>query len=145
MGRSMPAGIAYFAAVFLAGMLLGTVRTFVLQPRIGAIAAVLVELPAMLAVSWLACGWAIRLFRVPALSGKRLAMGAFAFLLLMGAELALALYAVGVSAAGHLAGYGEPDRAIGLAGQIAFAAFPSLRLQSGRETAPAAQSTGDTR
>lgn len=129
MGRTMPAGLAYFAAVFLAGMFLGAVRVLVLEPRIGAVAAVLTELPVMLAVSWLACRWAVRLFRVPRRTGHRLAMGAFAFMLLMGAELALALYSVATSAGEHFAGYLEPAGAIGLAGQIAFGAMPFLRLQ----------------
>jgi hypothetical protein len=125
----MPAGLAYFAAVFLAGMFLGAVRVLVLEPRIGAVGAVLAELPIMLAVSWLACARAVRLFRVPRRAGHRLAMGGFAFLLLMGAELALALYSVATSAGDHFAAYREPARAIGLAGQIAFGAMPFLRLQ----------------
>ncbi len=41
-------GLAYFAVIFGLGFLLGTVRTLLLEPRIGALPAVALELPVML-------------------------------------------------------------------------------------------------
>ena len=136
MGRSMPAGLAYFAVVFLAGMVLGAFRVFVLEPRFGPIRSVLAELPIMLGLSWLACDWAIRLFRVPKQAAPRVAMGGFAFLLLVGAELALALQTTGDSIGETLSSFTDPARAIGLAGQLIFAAMPFLQLVMERAAPP---------
>ena len=52
LGRSSIAGAAYFLAVFAAGFLLAPIRQFVLVPRIGEVAAVLLEAPLMLAAIW---------------------------------------------------------------------------------------------
>ena len=54
---SLGAGLAYFAVVFAAGFVLGTLRVLVVAPHLGEIAAVVAELPIMLAVSWIICGW----------------------------------------------------------------------------------------
>ena len=132
MARSIGAGAAYFALIFALGLVLGTVRTLVLEPRLGAPGAVLLELPVMLAASWFVCGWLVRRLSVPARPLPRLAMGSVAFLILMAAELGLSLYAVGGSVTRHFVGYAEPARALGLAGQIAFASFPSVRLYDRR-------------
>jgi hypothetical protein len=121
------AGLCYFAIVFAAGFVLGMLRVLIVIPRIGELAAVLAELPVMLAISWLACGWLVKRFAVPARMPDRLAMGAIAFALLMAAELALSVYVFHRSPAAYVASYLSAPGAIGLAGQIAFALFPLLR------------------
>lgn len=125
MTRALVLGLVYFTAVFALGFALGTLRVLVLGPRLGELGAVAAELPVILAGAWLVCG---RL-----LAGRRLgraeaaAMGATAFTLLMLAEAALSWLAFGRSLAGHVALYAEPPQLLGLAGQLAFAAFPLLR------------------
>lgn len=126
MRRALAAGALYFLLIFLLGMALGTIRVLLIEPRLGAVASVLVELPFMLAASWFVCGWLIRYLSVPAALPTRAVMGALAFLLLMGAELSLSLFAVGGSAREHFANYGQAAPLIGLLGQLAFAAFPLL-------------------
>jgi hypothetical protein len=54
-------------------------------------------------------------------------MGATAFVLLILGEASLSLWLAGRTMAEHLALYAEPTHLIGLAGQMAFAAFPLLR------------------
>lgn len=125
MPRGLSAGPAYFGLVFAAGFVLGTLRTLWLAPALGELGAVALELPVMLAVSWLACGAVLRRRPLPALP-DRAVMGASAFALLMAAEAALAL-ALGVPLPAHLAAYAEAPRALGLAGQIAFALIPLVR------------------
>jgi hypothetical protein len=120
------AGVAYFAVVFAAGFVLGTIRTILLVPRVGAFAAVLIELPFMLAIAWFVCGWLIGLFAVDSAWTTRLAMGAIAFVLLMLAELVLTIAAFGGTAASFVAALGTPAGALGLAGQVVFAALPLL-------------------
>jgi len=127
MKRSLAAGALYFLLIFLVGMALGTIRTLILEPRLGAVGSVLLELPFMLAVSWFVCGWLLRYLSVPAAASARIAMGALAFLLLMAAELGLSLFAVGGSVSEHFANYGQAAPLLGLFGQFAFAVFPLLR------------------
>jgi hypothetical protein len=122
---SIKAGFAYFGIVFAAGFVFGTVRTLVLAPRIGAVGAVLIELPLMLAVAWFVCRWLVQLFAVGAAWTERLLMGVVAFLLLMIAVLILTIAAFGGTVPGFIAALGTPEGALGLAGQLAFAASPS--------------------
>jgi hypothetical protein len=120
------AAIVYFALVFAAGFALGTMRVFLVAPLWGELPAVMLESPIMIIVSWLACGSTIRRFGV---RGRRagLAMGAFAFALLMIAELALSVFAFGRSPADFLRAFGTAAGAVGLTGQVAFALIPLLR------------------
>jgi hypothetical protein len=90
-GRVIRAGLLYFALTFGAGFLLGAIRILWLVPRIGARTAELVELPLMLAISWLAARWVTRRLRVPDGWRPRLAMGALAVALMLAAEFSLVL------------------------------------------------------
>ncbi len=125
------AALAYFAAVFVAGFVLGTLRVLLLAPVLGEVAAVLAELPVMLAVSFLAARWAVGRFAVPARFLPRLAMGETAFLLLIAAEVALGCLVFGQSLAEVAAGMVAPAGLIGLAGQVIFSLMP-LALIAGR-------------
>lgn len=123
--RALRLGLVYFAAVFALGFVLGTVRIFLLIPRLGELGAVAVELPVILTGAWLICG---RLLRGPRLTASEAAaMGATAFALLMLAETGLSVLLFGRTLSGHFALYAEPAHFLGLAGQLAFAAFPLLR------------------
>lgn len=128
MARIFHAGALYFALVFLAGFVLGAVRTVWLAPRLGELAAVALELPLILAASWVAAGWVVKRLGVPARGGPRLAMGSVAFVLLLAAEAGLGA-ALGRGAAAYFASLATPPGLLGLAGQIAYALFPWLRLQ----------------
>ena len=81
MKRAIGAGALYFLLIFLLGMALGTIRVLPIEPRLGAVASVLVELPFMLAASWFVCGQLIRHLAVPPAFLSRAAMGGLAFLL----------------------------------------------------------------
>jgi hypothetical protein len=89
--RLLAAAFAYFALAFGAGFALAPVRLLWLAPRIGTRAAELVELPVMLAVTWLAARFVTRRFEVPQGRGPRLAMGWLAATLLLAAEFTLVL------------------------------------------------------
>ena len=128
MLAALQAGLAYFAAVFAVSFALGTVRVLLLIPNLGESTAVLLELPIMLGVSWVACGFFVARFSVPALWIDRLVMGALAFLLLTIAEGCLSVLLFGRSVAEHLATYRSGQALMGLAAQIAYAAFPLLRI-----------------
>jgi len=125
--RTLVAGVAYFALVFAAGFVLGVLRVLVLSPRLGEAVAVAIELPVMLVLAWLVCGWLVRHLRVPAEWRFRAGMGGLAFALLMAAEALLGTLGQGVSLAAHLEGYVDLPRLIGLGGQVLFALFPLVR------------------
>jgi len=130
--RAAAAGAAYFLILFLAGFMLGTLRVLVIAPRLGDVLAVLLELPLMLAASWLVCRSLIRRMAVPADSVSRLLMGLTGFVLLMLAEVALSLFGFGRSLGMQLAALNQPAGLIGLAGQIAFGAIPLLQARKNR-------------
>jgi hypothetical protein len=129
MRRAAQAGILYFAIVFALGFALGTARTLLVAPVAGETGAVLLELPLMIAASWLLCGWTLRRLSVPTRAADRIVMGAVAFALLMAAETLVGTQLIGRTAAEQLASYERPGAAIGLVAQIAFALFPLLRLK----------------
>lgn len=133
MGNAVRAGIAYFAVVFAAGFALGALRVTALVPRIGETAAVALELPLMLTVSWLACRWLIGAFAVPRTRGARIVMGAVGFMLLIAAEFGLGAVLVGRSIPMQLAAWRELPGALGLAAQVAFGLLPLVALRVSRQ------------
>lgn len=124
LDRALVAGSYYFQIVFAIGFTLGTLRALLLAPRLGEVGALVIELPIILAASWIVAGRLVARFKVPA--AQRLVMGAFAFTLLILAEAVLSVFLFGRSFADHLAHFRTPAGALGLAGQVVFAALPAL-------------------
>jgi hypothetical protein len=131
-GAALGAALAYSALVFAAGFVLGTLRVLVLAPLLGEPAAVLLEVPVMLVVSWAVCARLTRRFAVPAAASARLGMGGVALLVLLAAELVLSALAFGRAPATFVSGLARPAGAVGFAGQMLFALIPWL--QSMRRT-----------
>lgn len=127
MMRTLFTGTVYVVAVFAAGFVLGVLRTLVLVPLLGELAAVLVELPVILTIAWLVCTRILR--RWPLSPPSALGMGAIAFLLLMAAEASLSTLLAGRSLAEHLALYSQLPHQVGLAGQLIFALFPWMQAR----------------
>ena len=127
------AAIAYWAIVFALGFVLGTLRVLWLAPLVGLVPATLIELPVMLGASWWTSGWSVQHFGIEG-GGEALAMGALAFALLMAAECALAVVLAGQTPGQWLTELQAQHALLGLAGQVAFALMPWLRVRgrSGR-------------
>lgn len=128
-GRAALAGAVYFALVYVVAFILGVVRTLVLVPAVGPMPALLIELPILLIVCWIACRWTVGRFALPATAGPRLVMGGTAFVLLMATELILSVVLFGRAPGQHFAGYATWLGAAGLLPQIAFALFPLVQLR----------------
>ncbi len=126
--RIASAAIVYWAMVFALGFVLGTVRVLWVIPLVGLIPATLLELPIILAASWLAAGWLVRRFGIAG-GGEALAVGALAFAILMAAECALAGVLTGQTPAQWLADLRQPHALLGLAGQVVFALMPWWRVR----------------
>ena len=65
MMQILKAGLIYFALVFGAGFVLGTVRTLWFVPRVGTRIAELMETPIMLVVTIVAARWIVRHLAIP--------------------------------------------------------------------------------
>lgn len=132
--RPATAGFVYAILVFAVGFALGTIRVLILVPRVGATVAVLLETPVILAASWWVSRACIARLAVSRAVSARLIMGLVAFVVLMLAEVTLAAVLFGRTVAGYLASLITVPGAIGLAAQVAFAAFPLA--QAGRGHPP---------
>jgi hypothetical protein len=124
---STKAGVVYALAVFALGFALGMMRLVLVAPRIGATAAVLAETPVILAASWWLSALCSREFSVEPSAAARILMGAVAFIALMCLELGLSMAVFGRSIAQYLVGFRSWPGAVGLVGQVCFAAFPLLQ------------------
>jgi hypothetical protein len=128
--RPALAGLIYFLTVFAVAFGLGTIRTLAIAPRIGALAAVLLELPVMLAASWYFGAAIIERLAIAPRMSARLVMGGTAFALLMAAELALGVFGFGRGLSEQIALLLQTPGALGLAGQIGFALIPALQIRA---------------
>ena len=138
MTTALKAGTIYFAIIYLIGFMLGTMRVLLLAPRIGEMAAVLIETPIMLAASWIVSGSCTRRFGVLSEIQPRLVMGGVGFVLLMLGEVGVSMAAFGRSWEGTLAALLSPPGLIGLSAQVAFGLLPLLQalLERKRGQAP---------
>ena len=107
----LKAGVLYFALVFGAGFVLGTIRTLWVVPRVGTRIAELMETPLMLVVTILAAQWVVLHLSTPSVPSARLEMGGIALALLLVAEFGFALWLRGLSIKQYFA---ARDRVSGL-------------------------------
>lgn len=132
MRRAILAGAAYFLVMFACGFVLGTARVLVVTPLLGEWGATLVELPVMLTISWVICGWLVRRLSVAARITPRVAMGAVAFILLMIAEVLLGTSLFDRTLTEQVQAMSAGAGLAGLLSQIAFAVFPLVQSWKAR-------------
>jgi len=99
----LKAGALYFALVFGAGFVLGTLRTLWVVPRFGTRMAELMETPIVLVVTMVAARWIVRRLAVPSVPSSRLGMGFVALGLMLVAEFGFVLWLRGLSIREYLA------------------------------------------
>jgi hypothetical protein len=132
MFSAFKAGLVYTGIVFAFAFVTGALRTILLAQDFGLtpVAAVLFELPLILIVAWITCRAVLRQMQIPARVDRRLVMGVVAFVATIALEFVLAATMNGNNFAQFLEGYARPDVILGLFGQLAFAAFPLVRMQA---------------
>jgi hypothetical protein len=118
--------LAYFAIVFGAGFLLGTIRVLWLVPQVGVRLAELSEMPIMLAVIFFAACWVTKHFSVPPIVASRLIIGIFALICLLIMEFTLILWLQGIPVSEYLANRDPIAGAFYIASLILFALMPLL-------------------
>lgn len=124
MKAGVIAGFFYFLIVGAAGVTFGILREMFVTPVVGRSFAILGELPFMLLIGWFGCRLIVRLTMLPEENLPRLAMGLFAFGMLMVMEQSLQFAINVLLQGGKAAAPWAIGDYIGLAGQIATGFFP---------------------
>jgi len=124
--RIAKAALLYFAAVYSAGFMLGTIRVILLEPRLGRTAAVICEAPFILTVMVFAARWTSS--AVPLEAGRRglLLMGLVALLLQQLADFALGTALRGITPAGQIAYFATRAGMVYATLLVAFLLMPAL-------------------
>lgn len=123
--KTLEAAAAYFALVFGAGFVLGTLRVLLLVPLLGERAAELAETPLMLMVVLVAARFVVARVREPRPAVlARIGLGALALLLL--AEAGVVVFVRGESIADYAAARDPVSGTVYLLALGWFAAAPAL-------------------
>jgi len=130
--QPIKAGLSYFALVFGAGFVLGSLRVTLLVPRLGERMAELSEMPLMFAVIVFAARFVIRRFTVPPSIAARLGTGLLALALLLAAELLLALALQDRALADYVASRDPVSGSVYLAMLVLLALMPAFIGQKDR-------------
>lgn len=117
-------GLSYFVVVFAFGFLLGVLRTLLLEPRLGADVAELLELPVMAAISWQVARWLVARSRLARVA--RFAAGAIALACLLACEFTVVLALQERSLAQWAASRASLAGAAWALAMVLFALFPGL-------------------
>jgi hypothetical protein len=125
---ALTAAALYVVAVFGLGLVLGPIRELLLAPRLGALAATLLEAPLVLGVAWFAAGWILRRRAVPPGAARR-AMSAAALLLVLLAEFAAGSVLRGWDLAAWRVHLDTLEGRLSLALYGLFALWPALQRQ----------------
>ena len=120
------AGLSYFALVFGAGFILGSVRVPFLVPRLGERIAELIETPFMCLVVLLSARFIARRFELPAATSARLTVGLLALGLLLAAEFLLAVAIQDRSLGEYIASRDPVSGTVYLAMLVLFAFMPLI-------------------
>jgi hypothetical protein len=120
------AGVLYFALVFGAGFVLGTIRTLWIVPRFGARIAELMETPIMFVMTVLAARWVTRHFFLPPTLATRLGVGLVALGFLLITEFTAVLRLRGLTIREYLAVRDPVVGTVYLIMLVVFALMPVL-------------------
>ena len=116
----------YAAIVFGTGLMLGPIRVFWLEPRIGKLAAGLCETPFLLLSMIYAARWAPHFSGAGGDTASLIAIGLGAFVLGQIAEYAVGTWLRGMPLSEQLAQFATPAGWVYAAALVAFAAMPYL-------------------
>ena len=122
----LKAGVLYFALVFGAGFVLGTIRVLWVIPRLGVRTAELMEAPLMLGVTIAVTRWVARGLHLPSSATARLGVGFIGLGFLLIAELGVALRLRGLTIREYVASRDPVSGTVYLVLLLLFALMPLL-------------------
>ena len=129
--RILKAGVLYFALVFAAGFVLGTVRTLWIVPRLGVRTAELLEAPIMLLVTIFAARFVVRRCSLSAAFRDLLGTGLIALAILIAAEIGVALWLRGLTLREYVLARDPVSGAVYLGLLLLFALMPRIVARKG--------------
>ncbi len=139
--KILKAGLLYFALVFGAGFVLGTIRTLWVVPRFGATTAELLEMPIIFVVSILTARRIVQRLLVPPTLFARLTMGGMALALLLAAEFSLVLWLRGLSIDAYFANRDPVSGTVYYVMLLVFALMPVVVSRSGPQSSKVFKTT----
>lgn len=122
------AGLQYFLIVFAFGFAMGTIRTFLVEPRIGSRSAELLEAPFMLMMIVFGARWAVKRNRLSR-SFDLIGTGVIGLTLLLATEFTAVLWLRGISFMEYVE---SRDPIAGAVYILLLMAFGLMPLHSGR-------------
>jgi hypothetical protein len=125
----LKAGTLYFALVFAAGFVLGTIRALWVVPSLGARTAELIEAPIMVVVSLFTASWVARRLSLDLRPAVRIGTGLVALALMLVVEFTFVLWVRGLSLREYFA---TRDRVSGAAYVAALGIFALMPFLMGR-------------
>jgi len=138
LSKTVHGAIVYFALVFGIGLLLGSVRVPFIVPRIGERYAELAEMPLMFIAIFFASRHVLQKYGQKTGSVGLIGIGIIALLLLVGAELLLAVLLAGRGFGEYIASRDRVSGSVYLAVLLVFAAMPWLQARKQNNAPPAA-------
>lgn len=127
--HTLKAGVVYFALVFGAGFVLGSIRVLWVVPRFGERTAELMETPLMLVVTILAARWITGRLVAPTTRSTRLGVGLVALGLLLVAEFTVVFWLRGLTIDQY---FSNRDPVTGAAYIVMLGVFAMMPLLMGR-------------
>jgi hypothetical protein len=127
--KILKAGVLYFAVVFGAGFVLGTIRTLWIVPSFGMRRAELMEAPIMFAISVLSSRWVVQRLAIRSSFPRRIAVGLVALGLLVLTEFTVVLWIRGLTIAEYIAGRDPVAATVYVVLLAALALMPSLGIE----------------
>jgi len=125
MGKTIVTIALYFGIVFGAGFVLGPIRVLWLEPWLGALASVAIEVPLLLIVMAIAARWVPTRMGIGD-RGTLTAMGAGALVLVLVADFVVGAGLRGLSFGQQIRQFSTPAGLLYAANLAAFAAMPLL-------------------
>jgi hypothetical protein len=127
----LKASVLYFALVFGAGFVLGTIRVLWIAPSFGTRTAELMEAPIMFAVTILAARWVVRFLSLSPKAVTRLSVGFTALGFMLGAELTFVLWLRGLTIGEYVASRDPVSGTVYIVMLGVFALMPLLVARAG--------------
>ena len=124
--KILGAAILYFVIVFGVGFMLGPIRVFLLEPRIGNLAAVLCEAPFLLVAILVGSRVAPQVARLEPRKSALLAVGLIALVMQQFADVTVGLALRGISLAEVVARFATAEGAVYAVLLALFAGMPAV-------------------
>ena len=124
MKRALISATVTLLLLFALGFVFGTIRVIYLAPRLGALAATLVEAPVMVIAALFLTRWSVRHWRVSHLGGVRWAMVLWFLALLASFETLLGVALFGRTATEQWGALATHAGLVGLLAQLIAALLP---------------------